>query len=240
MDSNVAVALLQEGSKLAGSLIRALGSRPIIENKKEEVSEIQPKPAQPVNNAPVLIRGSGYVEQASHFSYPLPTREQTTYELKRRLAKELYRAELDLANGLMIADRPCDCLSNKHTLGLEAGAEELISQDPDNNVYQEIIQWIADNTYKCTPDAIMSGKYKKEYPHMALQFKEFRKRVLGSSMEPAARPVSSVVDEATVEDEPVEDDGESVEEGEITLEEAEEIAADSARAEVRRRWTAQK
>jgi len=39
----------------------------------------------------------------------LPTPEETTSELKRRLAKELYRAELDLSGGLRIAGKPCDC-----------------------------------------------------------------------------------------------------------------------------------
>ena len=62
----------------------------------------------------------------------LPTPEETTQELKRRLGKELYRAELDLSNKLRIAGKPCDCLDAKHTLGLEAVAEELIAQEPSN------------------------------------------------------------------------------------------------------------
>jgi hypothetical protein len=170
----------------------------------------------------------------------MPTREQTTQELKRRLAKELYKAELDLANGLMIAGRPCDCLSEKHTLQLDACAEELISQDPDNRVYQEIRQWIVDNQHKVTPQAIMSGEYREEYPRMALDFKEFRKRVIGTaqvSIEPSANqrmPVRISMRESkrAIETE--------LEPHEITLEEAQEIAAAQAREKVRKLWTAQK
>ena len=112
----------------------------------------------------------------------LPTTEETTAELKRRLGKELYRAELDLSNKLRIAGKPCDCLEAKHTLGLEAVAEELIPQEPTNPVYFEILQWIKVNHSKVTIEAIVSGKYDEEYPQMAAEFKGFRKRILGTTV----------------------------------------------------------
>ena len=116
-------------------------------------------------------------------SHPeLPTTEETTVELKRRLAKELYRAELDLSNKLRIAGKPCDCLESKHTLGLEAAAEELIAQEPGNPVYTEILQWIKDNHPKVTIEAIVSGQYDEEYPRMASEFKGFRKRIMGTTV----------------------------------------------------------
>ena len=143
----------------------------------------------------------------------LPTSDETTEELKRRLAKELYRMELDLAAGLKIAGKPCDCGSNKHTLMLEAAAEELVSQDPGNaSVYQDIIKWIPQNRVKITPEAIGSGKFTTEYPHMANEFKEFRKRVFGSTGEP-----------------------EKVE-NKMTLEQAKRMAAEEAVKEVERAW----
>jgi hypothetical protein len=111
----------------------------------------------------------------------LPTREETTVELKRRLAKELYRAELDLSGKLRIAGKPCDCLDSKHTLGLEAAAEELIAQEPTNPVYTEILQWIKNNHPKVTIEAIVSGKYDEEYPRMAAEFKGFRKRIMDTT-----------------------------------------------------------
>ena len=113
--------------------------------------------------------------------HDLPTTEETAQELKRRLGKELYRAELDLSSKLRIAGKPCDCLDAKHTLGLEAVAEELIAQEPGNPVYSEIIAWIKQNQSKVTIEAISSGQYDEEYPKMAAEFKGFRKRVMGST-----------------------------------------------------------
>ena len=111
----------------------------------------------------------------------LPTNEETRQVLRRRLAKELYRAELDLAGGLRIAGKPCDCLDSKHSLGLEATAEELIPNESDNPVYQEILVWLRDNHPKVTIEAISSGKYAEEYPQMAAQFRDFRKRIMGTT-----------------------------------------------------------
>ena len=114
--------------------------------------------------------------------YDLPTSEETSQELKRRLGKELYRAELDLSNKLRIAGKPCDCLDSKHTLGLEAAAEELIAQEPDSTVYPEIIDWIKRNQPKLGIEAIVSGQYDGEYPRMAAEFKGFRKRIMGTTV----------------------------------------------------------
>lgn len=114
--------------------------------------------------------------------YNLPTSEETTQALKRRLGKELYRAELDLSNKLRIAGKPCDCLDSKHTLMLEAVAEELIAQEPDNPVYFEIMDWIKRNQIKVTIEAISSGQYDDEYPKMAAEFKGFRKRIMGTTV----------------------------------------------------------
>ena len=111
----------------------------------------------------------------------LPTSKETRLVLKRRLAKELYRAELDLVEGLRIAGKPCDCLDSKHSLGLEAAAEELISSEPDNPAYREILVWLEQNRPKLTIEAISSGQYDHEYPKMAAEFKGFRKRIMGTT-----------------------------------------------------------
>ncbi len=143
----------------------------------------------------------------------LPTSEETTTELKRRLGRELYRAELDLSAGLKIAGKPCDCLENKHTLMLEAAAEELISQDPGNTAYQDIIDWIPQNRSKVSIEAIRSGKYTAEYPRMANEFKTFRKRVMGSVGNTPGEPI-----------------------GPITLAQAKKMASEEAAKEVERAW----
>ena len=149
--------------------------------------------------------------------HDLPTSEETTQELKRRLGKELYRAELDLSNKLRIAGKPCDCLDSKHTLGLEAAAEELIAQEPDNPVYPEIIAWIKRNQPKLGIEAIVSGQYDEEYPRMAAEFKGFRKRIMGTTA------LTAMV-------EPKE---------QITLDEAKALAAEKAAQEVEEKWHSQ-
>jgi len=154
---------------------RLLSRTPDNKKRLEELQEIlggaapkkrnQPEPAMVIEKIP---------------QYDLPTSQETAQALKRRLAKELYRAELDLANKLRIAGKPCDCLESKHTLGMEAVAEELIPHEPDNPVYSEIIDWIKQNQPKVTIEAIISGYYDDEYPRMASEFRDFRKRIMGT------------------------------------------------------------
>jgi len=144
----------------------------------------------------------------------LPTNEETRQVLRRRLAKELYRAELDLAGGLRIAGKPCDCLDSKHSLGLEAAAEELLPSEPDNPVYREILVWLEDNRPKLTIEAISSGQYDKEYPQMAAQFRDFRKRIMGTTA------LSAMIEPKQ----------------QVSLEEAKKLAAEEAAKEVEKRW----
>ena len=146
--------------------------------------------------------------------HDLPTSEETAQELKRRLGKELYKAELDLSNKLRIAGKPCDCLDSKHTLLLEAVAEELIAQEPDNPVYSEIMNWLKRNQPKVTIEAISSGQYDDEYPRMAAEFKGFRKRIMGTTV------LTAMV--APKE--------------QISLEEAKQLAAEEAAKEVEEQW----
>jgi hypothetical protein len=211
MEKNVAAILLSEGSKLLSDGIRLMMARPRRAARYEEEPYTPPVTVR----EPAPQKFIGPVAVATPIA--LPTREETNQELKRRLARELYRAELDLAGGLKIAGKPCDCLSNKHTLGLEAMAEELISADPNNPVYNEIIQWIKDNTHKLTVEAIDSGKYAQEYPGLASQFKDFRKRILGTDAFQAMVTNPS----------------------KMTLDEAKEIASSQAKKEVERQWHSQ-
>ena len=110
-----------------------------------------------------------------------PTTEETLAQLKRRLAKECYKTELDLANGLLINGKPCDCLNDKHALFFESICEELIPLDPQNPIYLEILDWVKAALPKATSEAIMSGRYAAEYPLMASQMRDFRKRLTGST-----------------------------------------------------------
>ncbi len=204
LDSGTKARLFEQGGQLISDLARAVINRPPPRKEPEE------KPADTVKP----VASSVPAVAPRHSGIAMPTSEETTTELKRRLAKELYRMELDLAAGLKIAGKPCDCGSNKHTLMLEAAAEELISQDPGNaSVYQDIIKWIPQNRDKILPEAIQGGKYAGEYPRMANEFKTFRKRVMGSVAE-------SPADSA----------------GGLTLEEAKMLASEEAAKEVERAW----
>jgi hypothetical protein len=111
----------------------------------------------------------------------VPTTEETIAQVKRRLAKELYKLELDLANGLRTNGKPCDCLNDKHSLLFEAVAEELIPLDPHNPIYREILDWVTAALPKGTFEAISSGRYDAEYPLMASEMRDFRKRIMGTT-----------------------------------------------------------
>ncbi len=203
--------LFEEGGKIMSSLLKVAISRPKKKPTEEETEEI----TVGAETYTARVHPAAQPLKQSRSPIALPTSEETTTELKRRLARELYRAELDLVAGLKIANRPCDCLENKHTLMLEAASEELISQDPSNPVYQDVIQWIKDNQHKVSIEAIQSGKYAAEYPHMANEFKSFRKRVMGSVGTSEGADAN------------------------FTLEQAKKMAAEEAAKEVERQWHSQ-
>jgi len=146
-----------------------------------------------------------------------PTTEETTAQLKRRLAKECYKSELDLANGLLINGKPCDCLNDKHALFFESICEELTPLDPQNPIYREILDWVKAALPKATPEAIISGRYAAEYPLMASQMRDFRKRLTGSTSRLAMTEPKK----------------------QITLGEAKNLAAEEAEKEVEKRWHSQ-
>ncbi len=205
MKAGTKAYIAEEGGKVLSNLVRMAMSR----SKKVIIAAESGEEAPLEQNVMPTQEIGAQVE--------LPTAEETAQALKRRLGKELYRAELDLSNKLRIAGKPCDCLDSKHTLLLEAAAEELIAQEPDNPVYFEIIDWIRQNRPKVTIAAISSRQYDEEYPKMAAEFKVFRKRIMGTTT------LTAMV-------EPKE---------QITLEEAKNLAAEEATKEVEERWHSQ-
>jgi hypothetical protein len=101
--------------------------------------------------------------------------------LKRHLASELYEAELKLAAGLRIAGKPCNCLNGNHYLGLEATVEKLISLNPGNRAYHEMVDWIQRNRSILSIQSVQTGQYDQEYPQMARQLADLRKRIMGTA-----------------------------------------------------------
>lgn len=221
MEPDIRATIFTEGGKLIGQVIRFAFTRPpkhLIE--EAETTEGVLSSGSASSAAPTVPSAV----ESRVLRPALPTTAETTAILKRRLAKELYKAELDLASGLKIAGKPCDCLDNKHSLYLEAATEELVAQDPDNPVYTEILHWVEANQPKVSVAAILSGRYAAEYPKMALQFKEFRKRVMGTA---APRDIQKPGTQISVTSIPGE---------EITLEQAKKIASAAAAREVERKW----
>jgi len=162
-----------------------------------------------------LVKSPSPVGDLPPFRPNLPTSEETVEELRRRLGKELYRFELDLVGGCKIAGRACDCCGDKHNFGIEATAEELIPMDRDPT-YGEVISWLNTNRGKMTVEASASGIYDAEYPEMARQVREFRKRVMGTEglgeqqVEKVEAPVQKdlTLEEASVAAEALEQEGE--------------------------------
>lgn len=109
----------------------------------------------------------------------MPTTAETVTELKRRLGKELYRAELDLQNGGRIAGKPCDCLSRaKHSAGIEATAEELMSYEV-NPLYGEVIEWFNSHAREFEP-AEIAKRPPEYYQGLTPEIRNFRKKVMGT------------------------------------------------------------
>ncbi len=107
----------------------------------------------------------------------MPTTSETVTDLKRRLAKELYKIELDLVNGGRIAGHACDCLGrSKHSLGLEAITEELMPMDPNNPTYGQIQDWLKDHESDFRPEEI-EKRPPQFYRDLATFPREWRKEL---------------------------------------------------------------
>ncbi len=134
-------------------------------------------------------QGEGPSSPTTSAKSPEPTARARTIETagtnetiawqRRQIAKELYSLQKNLAMGAMIEGKPCDCIADKHCLGLEALAEETMSmhQDP---IYQELLAWDQDVAAKGTHEAIASGRYRDDYQRMAQEARAFRKRLMGT------------------------------------------------------------
>jgi hypothetical protein len=106
----------------------------------------------------------------------MPTTAETVIALKERLAKELYRVELDLQGGGRIAGKPCDCLSKKkHTSGIEATAEELMSYDK-SPLYGQVVTWFNQHAPEFDPKEIAKHE-PGYYQALAPEIRNFRKQL---------------------------------------------------------------
>jgi len=84
--------------------------------------------------------------------------------------------EMDLQGGGRIAGKPCDCLSHKHNLGLEATAEELMSYE-GNPVYGKVVAWLEAHEAEFEPGEI-AGRPPEHYQGLVAEVRALRKEVL--------------------------------------------------------------
>jgi len=169
--------LINEGIGFLSEIVKPKpkveGELPTTDELAEKLEEIYPRRPQRQNKPPKSA-GETYNTPIS-----MPSTEDTVQELKRRLAKELYRMEMDLQAGARIANRPCDCLGHKHNLGLEATAEELMSYEAAP-VYGEIITWLRTHEAEFEPSEI--AKRPPEYYHKLVpEVRRFRKEIMGTA-----------------------------------------------------------
>ena len=107
----------------------------------------------------------------------MPTTAETVQELKRRLAKELWRMESDLITGGRINNAPCDCFL-KHTIGVEALSEELISMDK-NPIYGRILVWLNGHAPEFPVEEV-AKRPPEHYQALAPEVRAFRKELMGT------------------------------------------------------------
>ena len=143
-----------------------------------ELAERLPTTSTSTAQAPNAPETSNLAPLEAKQRTALATTEETIDELKRRLGKELYRMEMDLQGGGRIANRPCDCLSKKHTLGIEATAEELMSYEA-NPVYGQIVSWLRAHEAEFEPEEI-AKRPPDYYQSLAPEVRRFRKQVMGT------------------------------------------------------------
>lgn len=88
--------------------------------------------------------------------------------------------ELDLQGGGRLGPRqaPCDCLSRKHHLGIEATAEELMSYET-SPLYGQIVSWLNQHAAEFEP-AEISKRPSHYYQALTPEIRAFRKELMGT------------------------------------------------------------
>ena len=166
------IAILEKQSEIINRL--PSGATPL--QAAHKVAVKQPKPTaftESVDDREWESASNPYLGAAA---VELPTTEETIAALRQRLVKELYRVELDLQGGGRIAGKPCDCLSrHKHSVGIEATAEELMSYE-NNPIYSEIIAWFNQHGPEFDP-AIIAQNEPGYYQGLAPEIRNFRKQL---------------------------------------------------------------
>jgi len=105
--------------------------------------------------------------------------EDTINYQKREISKELLLMEKHLQQKCKINGTACDCCK-KHPMAIEALSQEALGMTGDK-VYSELVEWTREVTPMTTPEASASGKYEETYSQLAVQAREMRKRIMGTT-----------------------------------------------------------
>lgn len=149
------------------------------EDSKKELEELSKIFKEfPQATAPIPAVTLPEVKPNKNTTSSVSTEETINYQ-NREMGKVLIQMERHLAQGMIIAGKPCDCIG-KHLVDLEALAEETITMVSNPEVYLEIMEWLKDIAPKTTVEANESGVFKQEYPGMSRKARDFRKQLLGT------------------------------------------------------------
>lgn len=141
----------------------------IMEHRPLRLSEPSPQRAKAV---PVKQ------ELPAEKHYGVSTKETINYQ-KREISKELLLLEKHLQQHCKINGTACDCCQ-KHPMSIEALSQEAsgITGEP---VYDEVAEWAKKIAPITTAEASASGKYEDDYSQMAVEARNLRKRVMGTT-----------------------------------------------------------
>ena len=123
--------------------------------------------------------GAGTGTVAKRETLPTPStvsREETINYQKMSILKEILLLEAHLVQKCKVNSKACDCCS-KHTIMLEALANETMGITGDS-VYDELSRWARSVLPMVSAEASASGKYDDQYPELAKQLREIRKKVM--------------------------------------------------------------
>ncbi len=136
------------------------------------------EPVSPEVNG-VTEEAPAITETPRRIEFAKPTNDDTLEHQRREMIKEMILMEAHLRQGSRINNLPCDCTS-KHSIAIEALAEETIGIDPSNaRVYSELAEFAREIQSKGSQEVVASGKYDEEYPVLAERARVFRKQLMG-------------------------------------------------------------
>lgn len=169
MNTQIVATIIAEGSKLITEWLRV---QPV-KHEPAKLDNLNPN----IKFVPETTTIKTTVVTQPH---GVSTAETVNYQ-KHELSKELLLMEKHLQQGCQINGTPCDCCE-KHPLVIEALAQETLGMTGDP-VYSDLVDWTKKTAPKTTAAAARSKMYTDEYPQMAVEAREMRKKIMGTLVE---------------------------------------------------------